>query len=91
MNTFRDQMSYRFLLKLLELIESAEAEFAELGGVLLLLGELLGVPVEDGVQVGGNTSILRFGGAALSKRLEVRELLGPQEILLKLPCSPALI
>ena len=62
-------MSYRFLLKLLELIESAEAEFAELGCVLLLLGELLGVPVEDGVQVGGNTSILRFGGAALSKRL----------------------
>ena len=68
-----DQISYRFLLKLLELIESAKAEFAELGGVLLLLGELLGVPVEDGVQVGGNTSILRFGGAALSKRLEVRK------------------
>ena len=42
-------MFNRFLFKLLELIEGAEAEFAELGGVLLLLGELLGVPVEDGV------------------------------------------
>ena len=71
-----DKLSYRFLFKLLELIECTEAEFAELGGVLLLLGELLGVPVEDRVQVGGNTSILRFGGAALTKRLDVRELLG---------------
>ena len=42
-------MFNRFLFKLLELIEGAEAEFAELGGVLLLLGELLGVPVEDDV------------------------------------------
>ena len=42
-------MFNRFLFKLLELIECAEAEFAELGGVFLLLGELLGVPVEDGV------------------------------------------
>ena len=78
-----EKLSYRFLFKLLEFIKCAEAEFAELGGVLLLLGELLGVPVEDGVQVGRNTSILRFGGAALSKRLEVRESLEAQEISLK--------
>ena len=49
LNTFTDKLFNRFLFKLLELIEGAEAEFAELGGVLLLLGELLGVPVEDDV------------------------------------------
>ena len=47
MKTFRDKISYRFLFKLLEFIECSQAEFAELGCVLLLLGQLLGVPVED--------------------------------------------
>ena len=63
-------MSYRFLFKLLEFIKCAEAEFAELGGVLLLLGELLGVSVQEGVQVRGNTSIFRAGRTGLSERLE---------------------
>ena len=63
-------MSYRFLFKLLELIKCSEAEFAELGRVLLLLGELLGVSVQEGVKVRGNTSIFRAGRTALSQRLE---------------------
>ena len=63
-------MSYSFLFKLLELIECSEAEFAELGGVLLLLGELLGVSVQQRVQVRGHTSILRAGRTVLSQRLK---------------------
>ena len=58
-----------FLFKLLKLIECSETELAELGCVLLLLGELLGVPVEDGVKVGWHAPILRAGRAVLTQRL----------------------
>ena len=47
------------LLELLELVEGAEAELAQLGRVLLLLGELLGVLVQHCLQVGRHAASVR--------------------------------
>ena len=80
------------LLELLELVECAEAELAQLGRVLLLLGELLGVLVQHRLQVrrhaAGVRPRLAAGAQVLAGIMLFRTI--PSVLCGVLPCSLAL-